>query len=62
MAKESESDVGIVYIIMRQLREQAREKRKTRTENRCRVADEGNSHLDSRAIKMRLRKPKKKAH
>lgn len=35
-------------------------KGKTQTENRCRVADEGNSHLDSRAIKVRLRKPKKK--
>lgn len=59
-------DVGIVYIIMRQLREQTigggreREKRKTRPEDRCRVADEGNSHLDSRAIKVRLRKPKKR--
>lgn len=59
-------DVGIVYIIMRQLREpttggrREREKRKTRPENRCRVADEGNSHLDSRAIKVRLRKPKKR--
>lgn len=31
-----------------------------RTEDRCRVADEGNSHLDSRAIKVRLRKPKKR--
>lgn len=36
------------------------ERKGKRTENRCRVADEGNSHLDSRAIKVRLRKPKKK--
>lgn len=59
---ESGSDVGIVYIIMRQLREQATGgKREKENANRCRVADEGNSHLDSRAIKVRLRKPKKKA-
>lgn len=42
------------------MRERARKKRKMRTEDRCRVADEGNSHLDSRAIKVRLRKPKKR--
>lgn len=64
--RSREATSGIVYIIMRQLREQKlyigskREKKNANTENHRRVADEGNNHLDSRAIKVRLRKPTKR--
>lgn len=70
-AKRREATSGIVYIIMRQLREQAlyiyiyigskkEKKNANTTEDHRRVADEGTNHLDSRAIKVRLRKPTKR--